>query len=101
MTNPYEDIILLPHPVSPKRRHMTIAERAAQFAPFAALSGFSESIEEAGKEAMGEELGVMTTEDIPKFFVELGKTISDSCMDYEKYFASNCDNIRQIAQKYI
>ena len=57
--------------------------------------------EEAGKEAMGEELGVMTTEDIPKFFVELGKTISDSCMDYEKYFASNCDNIRQIAQKYI
>ena len=56
MTNPYEDIILFPHPVSPKRRHMTIAERAAQFAPFAALSGFSESIEEAGKEAYAAEI---------------------------------------------
>ena len=35
---------------------MTIAERAPQFAPFAALSGFSESIEEAGKEAYAAEI---------------------------------------------
>lgn len=55
MTNPYEDIILLPHPVSPRRRHMTISERASQFAPFAALSGFSASIEEAGKQTYAAE----------------------------------------------
>ena len=34
----YEDIIHLPHHVSERRPHMPLAERAAQFLPFAALS---------------------------------------------------------------
>lgn len=34
----YDDIIHLPHHVSEKRVPMPIADRAAQFAPFAALS---------------------------------------------------------------
>ena len=38
MTDQYEDIINLPHPVSKKHPRMSMAERAAQFAPFAALS---------------------------------------------------------------
>lgn len=40
----YDDIIHLPHPVSTKHPPMPIAERAAQFAPFAALTGHSEAI---------------------------------------------------------
>ena len=38
----YDDIIALPHPDPDPRRHprMSVAERAAQFAPFAALTGF-------------------------------------------------------------
>ena len=41
----YDDIIHLPHPVSTKHPHMPLADRAAQFAPFAALSGHSEAID--------------------------------------------------------
>ena len=45
----YDDIINLPHHVSSTRRHMTMIERAAQFSPFAALTGHSEAIEETAR----------------------------------------------------
>lgn len=38
----YEDIINLPHHVSKKRPQMSMYQRAAQFAPFAALKGGEE-----------------------------------------------------------
>lgn len=44
MTGPYDDIIRLPHHVSETRAHMKQQDRAAQFAPFAALTGFGEAI---------------------------------------------------------
>ena len=50
--NNYDDIIHLPHHVSPTRRRMTMEERAAQFAPFAALVGFDELIEKTAREHM-------------------------------------------------
>ena len=49
MKDNYEDIINLPHFVSKDRNHMSNHDRAAQFAPFAALSGFDESINEAAR----------------------------------------------------
>ena len=49
MIDNYEDIIGLEHFVSKDRRHMSNYERAAQFAPFAALNGFSEDISEASR----------------------------------------------------
>lgn len=45
----YDDIINLPHHVSSDHPHMSIENRAAQFAPFAALTGFGDSIDETGK----------------------------------------------------
>ena len=39
MSDNYADIINLPHHVSKRHRQMPLAERAAQFAPFAALEG--------------------------------------------------------------
>ncbi len=42
----YKDIIDLPHHVSKDRRHMPLIDRAAQFAPFAALTGFEEDVDE-------------------------------------------------------
>ena len=42
----YGDIIDLPHHQSVTRAHMPLKDRAAQFAPFAALSGFDEIIRE-------------------------------------------------------
>ncbi len=42
----YKDIIDLPHHVSKDRRHMPLIDRAAQFAPFAALTGFEDDVDE-------------------------------------------------------
>lgn len=42
----YEDIIDLPHHVSSTRNRMSMIDRAAQFSPFAALTGHSEAVKE-------------------------------------------------------
>lgn len=49
MTGNYDDIIHLPHHRSLYRSHMSTHDRAAQFSPFAALTGFDSAIEEAGR----------------------------------------------------
>ncbi len=45
----YDDIINLPHHVSKKHKQMSLENRAAQFAPFAALTGYHDEIEEVAK----------------------------------------------------
>lgn len=45
----YDDIIHLPRFVSQGRKHMSMHDRAAQFAPFAALSGYDDSIRETAR----------------------------------------------------
>ena len=42
----YDDIIGLSHHVSPTRSRMSIIDRAAQFSPFAALTGLNEAVRE-------------------------------------------------------
>ncbi len=49
MTGRYDDIIDLPHPVSRRHPRMPVYNRAAQFAPFAALTGFDGVIAETGR----------------------------------------------------
>ena len=46
---PYEDIVNLPHHVSRNRPQMPLRDRAAQFAPFAALTGYGEAIDETAR----------------------------------------------------
>ena len=46
----YEDIINLPHHVSKTHPQMSMYNRAAQFSPFAALTGYEKAIEKAKKE---------------------------------------------------
>ncbi|MBQ6239359.1 MAG: hypothetical protein IJK56_03240 [Firmicutes bacterium] len=46
----YEDIIHLPHPVSRKHKPMSLHDRAAQFAPFAALTGYEDMVEETARQ---------------------------------------------------
>ena len=45
----YEDIINLPHHVSEKHPQMSLYERSAQFAPYAALTGHGDAIRETGR----------------------------------------------------
>lgn len=45
----YDDIINLPHHVSKKHPRLSMEQRAAQFAPFAALTGFGDAINETSR----------------------------------------------------
>lgn len=49
MTGSYTDILNLPHPTSKKHPRMTRTARAAQFAPFAALTGYNEAVKETAR----------------------------------------------------
>lgn len=49
MRNDYDDIINLPHHVSKTRPQMSMIDRAAQFSPFAALTGYDAAIKETGR----------------------------------------------------
>lgn len=46
----YEDIINLPHHQSKTRPHMSIYDRAAQFSPFSALTGYDDVLKDAAKQ---------------------------------------------------
>lgn len=45
----YDDIINLPHHVSTKHPPLSIEQRAAQFAPFAALTGYEDAVKETAR----------------------------------------------------
>lgn len=47
--NNYDDIIKLPHHTSKTRKSMSLYNRAAQFAPFAALTGYGTAINETAR----------------------------------------------------
>lgn len=49
INNKYDDIINLPHHISTKHPQMTLESRAAQFAPFAALTGYEDEVEETAR----------------------------------------------------
>lgn len=49
MKHPYDDILHLPHHVSQNHPQMSMRDRAAQFSPFAALTGYENAIDETGR----------------------------------------------------
>lgn len=65
MKGKYDDIINLPHHVSTKRPQMSMQDRAAQFSPFAALTGYDAAVKEAARltdsrtELSDEELSIL------------------------------------------
>ncbi|WP_154652984.1 hypothetical protein [Segatella albensis] len=46
MNDNYEDIIHLPHHISKHHPQMSMDNRAAQFSPFSALTGYEEALEQ-------------------------------------------------------
>ncbi|MEY8388350.1 hypothetical protein AALC17_13835 [Oscillospiraceae bacterium 38-13] len=49
MSGPYDNIINLPHPTSERHPRMPMAARAAQFSPFAALTGYEDAVYETAR----------------------------------------------------
>ena len=47
--NPYADILTLPHHKAENRPQMSMHDRAAQFSPFAALTGYEDAIRETAR----------------------------------------------------
>lgn len=77
----YADIIQLPHWQSPKRKHMSAYDRAAQFSPFAALTGYEDMVEEEARE-VGTEIQLSEAEmDVLNAKINL---LSDMTEDGEK-----------------
>ena len=63
----YADIIGLSHPVSVKHRQMSMSDRAAQFSPFAALTGYGDMIDntaDAYADQVAHEILLEATEEI-------------------------------------
>lgn len=53
-TTEYPDIYDLPHPTSKTHPRMSLEDRAAQFSPFAALTGFEDAIERKEEDTLFE-----------------------------------------------
>ncbi|MCR5794818.1 MAG: hypothetical protein K6G61_05685 [Solobacterium sp.] len=49
MKGPYDDIINMEHHTSSVHKRMSMTERAAQFSPFAALTGYGDQVKEAAR----------------------------------------------------
>lgn len=62
MTENYEDIINLTRPETKNREHMSRLNRAAQFAPFAALTGYAAAVSETGR--LTEKKRVLSSDEI-------------------------------------
>ena len=56
MNDDYSDIINLPHHVSTHHPQMSMEARAAQFAPFSALTGFEDAIDDTAKQQVDEQM---------------------------------------------
>ena len=54
----YDDIINLPHPTSKKHPRMSLYARAAQFSPFAALTGHEAAIKETVRQTDAKQMSV-------------------------------------------
>ena len=87
MTENYDDIINLPHHISKKHRPMPREARAAQFAPFAALTGYESDVNEAARyTGKRRELGEYETERLNRRINEIRNGIHGNTEVIITYF---------------
>ncbi len=86
MTKEYDDIIHLPHHVSKTHPPMAVIDRAAQFSPFAALTGYDAAVKETAR---------LTDER-----VELDESMKDTLRDKLQIIADRLEEHPEIAVTY-
>lgn len=84
--NRYDDIINLPHHVSKTRPRMSLYDRAAQFASFAALTGHEDAIEETARR----------TDDM----VEMDEYAMDDIDNELRYIRENINIMPEVCIRY-
>ena len=90
MKNPYEDILHLPRPVSSTRPRMSLADRAAQFSPFAALTGHGAAIRETARlTGRRRELSEDAEADLGDKLTMLAEIVSDHPVVSGTYFQAD------------
>lgn len=65
----YDDILNLPHPTSKTHPRMSRQDRAAQFSPFAALTGYEAVVKETAR--LTEERPVLTEDEVAELDIQL------------------------------
>ena len=84
---PYDDIIHLPHHVSQNHPQMSLRDRAAQFAPFAALTGYEAAVGETARLiAEKHELDTQEAEELDRRLTELAARLKDRPEVTVEYF---------------
>ena len=87
MKTPYDDIIRLPHHVSKNRPQMSMHDRAAQFAPFAALTGYEDVVDEVGRLTESRfELDEQEIAELNRRLVEIASRLKDRPEVTVEYF---------------
>ena len=83
----YDDIINLPHYESTTRKRMSMEQRAAQFAPFAALTGHSDAIVETARQTS--EKPELSTAECEELSRKLNHALENESYVRITYFASD------------
>ena len=87
MKTPYDDIIHLPHHVSRNHPQMPMLDRAAQFAPFAALTGYEAAVGETARlTAERRELDAQEAEELNRRLVAIIARLPDRPEATIEYF---------------
>ena len=87
MKTPYDDIIRLPHHVSQNHPQMSMHDRAAQFAPFAALTGYEAAVGETARlTTERRELDAQEAEELNRRLTELAARLPDHPEVTVEYF---------------
>lgn len=78
MKTPYDDIIRLPHHVSQNHPQMSMHDRAAQFAPFAVLTGYEAAVGETARlTTERRELDAQEAEELNRRLTDLAARLKD------------------------
>ena len=104
----YDDIIDMPHHISSKHPRMPIEARASQFAPFAALTGYGDAVEETAritnsrielaeemKIILNEKLNIINTHLLERPLATFTYFVPDAKKDGGSY-TTTTGNVRQI-----